>query len=161
MSDKEKDTTKESNNDDGSHEDSSSELAIPSEDGGAAGDDDALGDDDDDVDEEEDDDVEDDDDDDELPMDSTVPDNAYISGQTTVLVNMWSGDQFDISLKSTTPLEKLMDYVCNRYDIVRTETRFSFQGRSIKPGDTLQSLNIPNDSVIDVFTQQVGGNVGW
>jgi len=61
-------------------------------------------------------------------------------------------------VKLTTQMGKLKKSYADRIGVATNSLRFLFDGRRIDDQDTPKSLEMENDDVIEVYTEQVGGN---
>lgn len=68
-----------------------------------------------------------------------------------------AGDETFFTIKSNTPLKKLMDAYCYKSNKSVSEVRFLFDGTRINPTDTPSSLGMEDNDSIDAMVEQVGG----
>jgi len=61
-------------------------------------------------------------------------------------------------VKMTTSMAKLKRSYADRIGAAPNSLRFLFDGRRINDDDTPKSMEMENDDVIEVYTEQVGGN---
>ncbi|KAI9050304.1 hypothetical protein LZ554_005471 [Drepanopeziza brunnea f. sp. 'monogermtubi'] len=69
------------------------------------------------------------------------------------------GSEVTFKIKRTTPLEKVMDAFCSRQEIGIKSVRFLFEGQRVQPTDTPILLEMEDEDVIEVFVEQLGGEV--
>ena len=60
-------------------------------------------------------------------------------------------------IKPVTKLGKLMQEFCRMKNLQFGEVRFLYDSQRIKEDDTVESLGIKDDDIIDALTQQTGG----
>lgn len=70
-----------------------------------------------------------------------------------------NGNETPFKIKTTTPLNKLMNVYCERAGVERNSVRFLYDGNHIREGDTASSLGMENEDIIDVMLQQTGGSL--
>ena len=63
----------------------------------------------------------------------------------------------DFKIKPTTELWKLMQSFCSMKSLDPDTVRFVYDGRRIRNNDTVESVGIVDDSIIDAITEQTGG----
>lgn len=99
----------------------------------------------------------------DLPTDSNdeskskQPDTQANDDAVKVKVVNQDGGETVFKIKTTSPLEKLMSAYASRAGVNLSTLRFLFDGQRLRDGDTVASLGMQEDDVIDVVFSQTGG----
>uniref|UniRef100_A0AC35UBI6 Small ubiquitin-related modifier n=1 Tax=Rhabditophanes sp. KR3021 TaxID=114890 RepID=A0AC35UBI6_9BILA len=68
-----------------------------------------------------------------------------------------SSNEVHFKVKKTTTMAKLKKTYADRMGVNSNSLRFLFDGRRINDDDTPKGLDMDQDDVIEVYTEQVGG----
>ena len=67
------------------------------------------------------------------------------------------GVEIHFKINKDTKLTKAIDAYCERNGIDKKSLRFIYDGKRISGDETAKSLEMENDDIIDVLSEQVGG----
>uniref|UniRef100_A0A0N4ZVE1 Small ubiquitin-related modifier n=1 Tax=Parastrongyloides trichosuri TaxID=131310 RepID=A0A0N4ZVE1_PARTI len=68
-----------------------------------------------------------------------------------------ASNEVHFKVKKTTTMQKLKKTYADRMGVSPQSLRFLFDGKRIENSDTPKSLEMDQDDVIEVYTEQVGG----
>ncbi|KAI4766976.1 hypothetical protein E4T52_13028 [Aureobasidium sp. EXF-3400] len=75
-----------------------------------------------------------------------------------IILKDQSGTQVAFGVKSNTRMEKVQNAYAERAARPVASLRFHFDGERVLPDDTVASLGMETDDIIEVMTEQIGGN---
>ena len=68
------------------------------------------------------------------------------------------GSEVKFNVRRTAHLKKLMNTYCEQRSVQREGTRFMFNGTRIQDEDTVESLDMEDGDIIEIFVEQTGGS---
>lgn len=86
--------------------------------------------------------------------------DAQKDGKEFIKLKVVGQDNSEVhfKVKMTTQMGKLKKSYSERVGVSPNSLRFLFDGRRINDGETPKALDMENDDVIEVYTEQTGGS---
>ncbi|KAI4844205.1 hypothetical protein E4T44_06327 [Aureobasidium sp. EXF-8845] len=92
----------------------------------------------------------------------TTPVNAAAADppadRVQIVLKDQTGAQVAFGVESNTRMEKVQNAYADRAGRPVSSLRFFFDGHRVLPDDTVATLDMDNDDIIEVMTEQIGGN---
>jgi small ubiquitin-related modifier len=91
----------------------------------------------------------------------TQPDVKPQANDLGVLITVrgQDGNAMKFKVKPNTTISKVMDAYCSSNGLNQTSVRFLFDGMRLNREQTVKSLGLQNEDVIDVVLEQTGGSI--
>jgi hypothetical protein len=88
-----------------------------------------------------------------VPAEEKKPEATHIQ----VKVKDQHENEVFFKIKRSTPMKKVFDAYCATKSIARASVRFLFEGERVQDLDTPEKLEMDDDNMIEVFSEQQGG----
>ncbi|KEQ66874.1 uncharacterized protein M437DRAFT_33416, partial [Aureobasidium melanogenum CBS 110374] len=98
------------------------------------------------------------------PEEPRTPANAApaepVVDRVQIVLKDQSGTQIAFGVKSNTRMEKVQNAYADRTGRPVGTLRFYYEGTRVVPEDTVATLEMENEDIIEVMTEQIGGEGG-